>query len=121
MWILSEHGFVSLVADRDDPNKLQVRARIADDIQALLPGAEVQTTTPADYRYRAVVDKLVVADRLGDLVLAIGYTSHVKETIAASAPPHPGRLTALYKCWNALANLQDVPPCARDWEDEWTR
>lgn len=125
MWILSETGFVSLVLDRTDPTKLQVRARIADDIRALLPDADVATLPGADYAHRAVADKLAVADRLHDLVMGISYESHVKETVAASAPPHPGRLTALYKCWGALAALQDYAPYSTepraggaDWGDD---
>ena len=57
MWIFSEQGFVSLVQDRDDASKLQVRARVADDITDTFPGAELFTADGADYRYRARIDR----------------------------------------------------------------
>jgi hypothetical protein len=33
MWLFCEKGFVSIVVDRDDPDRLLVRARVKGDIE----------------------------------------------------------------------------------------
>lgn len=112
MWIMTTTGFVSLVADRDDATKLQVRARIADDITDTFPNAEVFVADGADYRYRAVLDRHEVAQRLANAVLDIDYDSHFKD-VAIEASAHPGRTRAYYGVWTALADLQDYAPYSR--------
>lgn len=37
MWIFTQHGFLSLVEDRDDASLLQVRAREPENIAARFP------------------------------------------------------------------------------------
>ena len=126
MWIFSEKGFVSLVQDRDDASKLQVRARVADDITDTFPGVELFTADGADYRYRARIDRREVADVMHRAVMDIKYDSHFKE-VAIEASTHPGRWRAYYGVWTALAELQDYKPYSRvprslepRWdEDDW--
>ncbi|MBB1515015.1 hypothetical protein H5398_03350 [Tessaracoccus sp. MC1679] len=109
MWIFSEKGFVSLVQDRDDASKLQVRARVADDITDTFPGAELFTADGADYRYRARIDRREVADVMHRAVMGVNYDSHFKD-VAIEASNHPGRWRAYYGVWTALAELQDYKP-----------
>ena len=109
MWIFSEKGFVSLVQDRDDASKLQVRARVADDITDTFPSAELFTADGADYRYRARIDRREVADVMHRAVMDIKYDSHFKD-VAIEASTHPGRWRAYYGVWTALAELQDYKP-----------
>ncbi|MEI6446693.1 MAG: hypothetical protein WCO96_02285 [Actinomycetes bacterium] len=52
---MTKRGFYSVVAHRDDPSRVLVRARCERDIQALddlIPGAEPQHTPDADYAWR---------------------------------------------------------------------
>lgn len=109
MWIMTTSGFVSLVEDRNDAAKLQVRARVADDITATFPGADVFVSDGADYRYRAVLDRRQVAEQLANAVLNIDYDSHFKD-VAIAGDNHPGRKGAYYGVWEALAELQDYAP-----------
>lgn len=114
MWIIAKHGFISLVQDRKDHNMLQVRARVQEDIEQLLPGAVVFTKDGADYRYRARVTKVEVAQMMAQQVLDIDYDSHFKdEAIAADKKHNATRRSAYYGCWSALAKLQDWAPYAR--------
>jgi len=110
MWIVSEHGFISVVQDRDDAGLLQVRGRDAADIAATFPGAPVYVSDGADYRYRARVNREDLANRLAEIIRSIAYTSHAKDVMAERSPANPARLGALYGCWHALAELQDYRP-----------
>lgn len=113
MWVISETGFVSLVEDRDDPTKLQVRGRVREDIEAMFPEAEVYDLPGADYLHRARVNRKQVADTIRDAILTIDYTSHFKDHAIQTSPPNPERLNALYGCWEALAGMQAYRPYSR--------
>ena len=113
IWIISAHGFISLVQDRNDPDCLQVRARVADDITAAFPDATVKVSEGGDYRYRAVISRMDVADRVWDMIDDIDYTSHVKDVITKTSPPNSERRPAYYEVWTALARMQDYRPYSR--------
>lgn len=126
MWLMTVHGFVPLVEDRDDPNVLQARARVPEDIQATLPDAQVFTSSGGDYRYRARVNRREVADALHAAVMAIDYVSHAKDVAIARSPKNAERYEAYYSCWEALAEMQDYAPYSltprpprTSWEDDW--
>lgn len=110
MWLISEHGFLSLVQDRDDPGLLQVRGRDPQDIRTHFPAAEVYVADGGDYRYRARISREEVADRLAEAVRRIDYTSHAKDVMAERSPANPARLGALYGVWHSLSDLQDYRP-----------
>lgn len=123
MWMMTvAGGFVSLVEDRDDKTRLQVRARVPEDITATFADAEVFVIDGADYRYRARVARQEAADALAKAVVDINYDSHFKDVALQRSPAHPGRMKAYYGCWTALAELQDYAPYSRVprgvWEDE---
>jgi hypothetical protein len=59
------------VADRDDPDRLLVRGRFAEDIEQIFPDAEVTETPAADYRFRAFLPRAEVARVVSELVQAI--------------------------------------------------
>jgi len=64
---------LSILADRNDSERLLVRGRFPDDIANVFPEAEVIKTTDADYRYRAFLPRDVVSMRIADIVSEIGY------------------------------------------------
>jgi hypothetical protein len=75
MWIFLSDAFLSVVADRDEPQgeRLLVRARREGDIEHVFPEADVTTTPAADYRYRAWLPRERVAAVLMQQVEAIAY------------------------------------------------
>lgn len=113
MWLVTERGFVSLVEDRDDPNLLQVRGRVREDIEAMFPTAEVFDLPGADYLHRARVARKEVADTIHAAIMRLTYTSHFKDHAVQTCPPNPERLSALYGCWESLAEMQSHRPYSR--------
>lgn len=81
MWILTTFGFFSVVAHRDLPDSLLVRARVRADLDALLARMivpdrpPVECTPDADYRYRAVVPRSVFATILALAIEGIDYAN----------------------------------------------
>ena len=60
MWLITTQGFYSVVAHRDDPDRLLVRSRVRGDLEALrmqIPGSEPVETPEADYRWRVEVTR----------------------------------------------------------------
>jgi hypothetical protein len=52
MWIFTNLGMISIVADRNNPDHLLVRAREKGTIEALFSVKKVKETKSADYRFR---------------------------------------------------------------------
>ncbi len=73
MWIFTSESFISVVADRDDPKKLLVRARVAGHIEALFPAAKVFQVEGSDYLHRALVPRKTVKQVVARHVESIGY------------------------------------------------
>jgi hypothetical protein len=73
MWIFHPKGFVSIVTCPEDNSKLLVRGRVAGDVEKMFPNAVVTVTPKRDYRFRAVMSRAAVRNRLRDLVDAIDY------------------------------------------------
>ena len=73
MWVFLNNAFLSIVADRNDPDRLLVRARFSNDIKAVFPEADVTETPDADYRFRAFLPRTFVSARLADAVNQIDY------------------------------------------------
>lgn len=57
MWIFTKHGFISAVKHRDSDKMLIIRARKAEHLKALFPGAEIVHNGSADYKYRVFVGR----------------------------------------------------------------
>jgi hypothetical protein len=74
MWIFLNDAFISVVAHKDQPHVLLVRARAGVDIRRLFPAARVVCTPAADYRYRAVIPRAAVAAVIADKIAGITYT-----------------------------------------------
>ncbi len=71
MWLFSKNSFVSVVAHRDNPEQLLVRARRRADLARILPDHEaaIETLPHADYRYRLIVPRAEFAKVVADYVL----------------------------------------------------
>lgn len=110
MWIATVNGFLSIVQDRHDANLLQVRARVAQDITANFPTAEVFVQEGADYRYRARISRSEVAETLARAVADLDYESHFKDIALERSPANSHRRAAYYGTWNSMARMQDYAP-----------
>lgn len=99
MWLFHPKGFVSIVADDSNNDKLLVRGRVKGDIEAIFPGAKVSVTPKYDYRFRASVDRWVVAARVAELAAEINYGNF------KNAAPRNRHNTYL-DIWTSMMKLQ---------------
>jgi hypothetical protein len=115
MWIISASGFVSIVQDRKDASKVWIRARVKEDIAQMFPAQadEIVTKPGADYVFRLIVPREVASMAMWNAVADVDYTSHAKEEMNRRSHPNPKRMSAYYKIWNALADLQPFAPYSR--------
>jgi hypothetical protein len=102
MWLFTRHGFYSLTRSTNEPNKLQVRARVRLDLENLqaLTGlnGDILETPHADYRWRWIVTPLqakVITVRLTD---DIDYTN-LKGAVARQ-PDQSAKNTGLHDIWS---------------------
>ncbi len=113
MWLCLTDAFVSVVENWNEPDTLLVRARLASDIGRLFPDANVWEDTSADYRYRAIVPRQVVATVIAARITAICYDNF------KAAVDDEDRHDAYLSCWAALRKIQPkgerptLPPRSR--------
>ena len=101
MWIFMNDAFLSIVAHRADIHHLLVRARREGDIQAAFPGYDVETTSNADYRYRAMIPRSEVATVIAGKLLNLNY-----DNFKNSVPDNP-RHDAYFGVWHVMNRYQD--------------
>jgi hypothetical protein len=78
MWLMTKHGFYSVVEKR--PGEFHIRARERADLDNLvarvpLPGARVIDTPEADYHHRLVVDREAVRRIMAFLADTLDYAN----------------------------------------------
>ena len=76
MWLALSNGWLSIVAHRDKPECLLVRARNENHIESYFPDADMYTDVDADYPYRADIHRDVVADVMTEYVYDIQYDNY---------------------------------------------
>jgi hypothetical protein len=76
MWISLSDGFLSVVADENDPARLLIRARRQKDLEAFV-GMNVQLdhTPNADYGWRTFISREVFKRLMVDRIDGINYTN----------------------------------------------
>lgn len=101
MWICLNNAFLSVVAHRDNPDLLLVRARVPGHIEAVFgKDYKVFTDPAADYFYRAEVPRTAVAQALAGRVEKIDY-DNFKNSVK-SRDLHDAYL----EFWNVMFRLQ---------------
>jgi hypothetical protein len=101
MWICLNNAFVSMVAHRNKPGYLMVRARRAGDIERAFPDAEVKRTPEGDYLFRATIHKDEVAKAMVEHIQGIDY-DNFKNSV------NDRKLhDAYYRIWNIMYEAQD--------------
>ena len=106
MWLFTTQGFYSVVADRDDPERVLVRARAREDIEALrrqIPGIEPFSEPGSDYRWRAFVLRSEWEEAISRLAAEIDY-DNFKNAVADRQGY--GRSHLYMEVWQALLKLQ---------------
>lgn len=100
MWLSTSTAFLSIVASRDTPELLLVRARVKGHIQRVFPDAKVFTDPKADYLYRAYIQRKVVAKTVAASIEKISY-DNFKDSV------EDDQLHVAYmKVWGVMEKLQ---------------
>lgn len=108
MWVFTESGYLSIVAHTEWRDKLLVRARVRRDLEIFLQRAgvpldEICSTPEADYGFRAVVDRCVVARTMAELIGTIQYPNfkgRIQQTQGQA------RLRTYHEIWEVLHDLE---------------
>lgn len=104
MWVFSKNGAVSIVAHRDKPNTLIVRARSRAHLDAFLGHDDVFHMPQADYPWRAEVDASDLPAMLARCADEINYPNFKSEVDARAdrGEIEPGYADALHRIWADL-------------------
>ena len=108
MWVMTTRGFYSVVAHREHPTKVMIRARCKRDIDALVPliaAVDEEATEPyavgGDYAWRLVCSSIAWTAALTELSSEIDYPNF------KSAVKDRAHHDAYMKVWSALLRLDD--------------
>lgn len=102
MWLFFPNAMLSVVAHRDKPDTLLVRARLKGDIERIFPAAKATRTPRADYLYRAEVTREAMAARLALHADSMTYTN-VKGAIPMG---DRRRSNAMHDVWQVMFDAQ---------------
>ena len=102
MWLMTRHGFYSIVEKR--PGEFHVRARERQDLQNLvervpLPGATIVATPKADYAARLIVDQATVLQIMRYLGATVDYPNFKGQIAATPDQAHK----PYHQVWDVLA------------------
>ncbi len=111
MWIFLNDAMFSLVEDRKDKMKLVCRARIKGDIERVFPGADVKETTDSDYRFRAWLDRDMVATQIAQEVKRINYDNFKNSIPKEDKKRHDAYLGV----WAVMNRLQEELYGLQEW------
>jgi hypothetical protein len=106
MWLFTTQGFYSVVAHRRDRDRLIVRARAREDLEALreqIPELRIHSDPDADYRWRAVVTRAEWVAVVAELATELDY-DNFKRAVATRQGRERERL--YHRVWAALRELQ---------------
>ena len=103
MWIFLNDSALSIVAHRNNPDALLVRARIEGDIDRVFPEARVDHTPEFDYAYRAVVSREEVSLTIASNLESIQY-DNFKNSISAD---DQDRHMAYLELWAIMRGYQE--------------
>lgn len=104
MWIASKHGFISIVAHRDNPELYIFRAREKNDLSSLFEVQLIQETPEADYAFRVFVPRKEALAVMAALLKGIDYPNF-KSSIAQN-PEQRHKLSAYHEIWGIMHQFQ---------------
>ena len=100
MWLFLSNGALSIVADRDNPQNLLVRARMAAHIEAVFPSAMVFQNAESDYQYRALIKRKTVSSAVAKQLEGLDYDNF------KSSVHEPRYHHACMEVWRVMYRLQ---------------
>jgi hypothetical protein len=106
MWIYTTDALLSIVAHREQPECLLVRARFTGDLERAFPGADVTETPDADYRFRATIPRADVGAFLLTAAMDIWYTNF-KGKLSADTEVEALRADAYHEAHRAAVDAQE--------------
>ena len=103
MWIFLPNSMLSIVQKPGDAEAgtLTVRARIAGDIERVFPDAKVIEGGGTDYRFRATINRELVAQAMHDAVMNVNWSNF------KGAVKDRKRHDAYLRAWQAMFSLQE--------------
>jgi hypothetical protein len=106
MWIFTEHGFLSAVADPKDPSRLSIRARDRESLDALVSHThqEVVTTPHGDYPYRVFVSPQEFASFVAETAVGIAYDNFKSRVATTRGYSYTN---ALHDVWAVMRGTED--------------
>jgi hypothetical protein len=75
MWLCFNDGFLSAVADKNNPARLMVRARRKKDLLNVFGDVEIIENAGTDYRWRTFIERKAFAALVASRVENIKYTN----------------------------------------------
>jgi hypothetical protein len=105
MWLFTTQGFYSVVAHRRDADKLIVRGRAREDLEALrdqIPEHRVFSDSNADFRWRAVVTRAEWVAAVAQLADQIDYDNFKSAVGARQGPEREGLYHGIWAALRAL-------------------
>jgi hypothetical protein len=106
VWLVTSRGFYSVVAHRDDPEAVLVRARAREDLEALeavLGQVEIAETPDRDYRWRTTVSRRAWSGAAVLLMADIDYPNFKDEVARRQGAARAG---VYHDVWATLLRLQ---------------
>lgn len=107
MWLVTTRGFYSAVEDHEHLGNVLVRARVREDLEALvdlIPSLEVHETPERDYRFRASVPREAWANAVAELAREIDYPNFKN---AVAELQGSDRAHVYSGVWGTLLGLQE--------------
>jgi len=102
MWIFTNNSFLSVVAHRDKPDILLVRARRVGEIEAAFPDAHVFEMASADYFFRAEIERKLVTEVMTKQIQSIDYDNF------KSSVKDKKRYDAYMDIWSVMYGYQSA-------------
>ena len=102
MWVVLNKSFLSIVKNRNNEKQLLVRARVNGDIEKVFETADVFQDANADYKYRAYIEKEIVASAISKEIINIDY-DNFKNSVSKNDNE---RKNSYMNVWSALYKLQ---------------
>jgi hypothetical protein len=109
MWLFTSKGMLSVVAHREIPNSLMIRARSSHHIAELFPNAEIIKTPDADYAFRVIVDRNSFALFMDNYIQNIGYDNFKNSISEQNYHSYCGRVwSIMYQYGSMFAHSRNL-------------
>lgn len=107
MWLFSETGFVSVVQDPKDTNKMVVRARDEESLKPLVDSYDVKIVKLKNRDYPARV--FLTREQFVDWLVGVGETlDYTNYKNAATASRGYEFAKPLHRVWSTMLELEDL-------------